>query len=57
MSERFRAQDLFGVSIDSVNLVGACDGTTIATYAQNWDIDGPVRRQLVTGFVKAVPEL
>jgi uncharacterized protein len=57
MSERFRAKDLFGVSIDSVNLVGACDGTTIGTYARNWDIDGPVQRELVTGFVKAVSEL
>ena len=46
-----------GMSIDSVNLVGACDGTTIGTYARNWNIDGPVQRELVTGFVKAVSEL
>jgi membrane complex biogenesis BtpA family protein len=46
-----------GMSIDSVALVGACDGTTIGTYARNWNIDGPVQRELVTGFVKAVSEL
>lgn len=46
-----------GMSLDSVELVGACDGTTIGTYARGWDIDGPVQPELVSGFVKAVSEL
>lgn len=46
-----------GMSMDSLDLVGLCDGTTIGTFARNWDIDGPIVPELLNTFVKAVGEL
>lgn len=46
-----------GMSQEHVPLAGLCDGTTIGTYARDWDIDGPVLPDLVSSFVKAVEAL
>ena len=46
-----------GMSDRSVELVKACDGTTIGTYARNWNIDGPIDTELVRGFVARVRDL
>jgi predicted TIM-barrel enzyme len=46
-----------GMSDDSLHLVKACDGTTIGTFARNWDIDGPIDQDVVRNFVNRVAEL
>jgi len=46
-----------GMSDQSVDLVKACDGTTIGTFARNWDIDGPIDQDVVRKFVARVEEL
>jgi membrane complex biogenesis BtpA family protein len=46
-----------GMSDQSVDLVKACDGTTIGTFARNWDIDGPIDHDVVSKFVTRVQEL
>lgn len=46
-----------GMSDDRVDLVKAANGTTIGTYARNWDIDGPIDIDRVRNFVKTVAGL
>ena len=46
-----------GMSDESIDLVKACDGTTIGTFARNWDIDGPINHETVRDFVGRVRQL
>lgn len=46
-----------GMSDQSVDLVKACDGTTIGTFARNWDINAPIDHELVSTFVARVRAL
>lgn len=46
-----------GMSDKSLHLVKACDGTTIGTFARDWDIDGPINKRVVTDFVAGVGSL
>jgi membrane complex biogenesis BtpA family protein len=43
-----------GMSFDTVDLVTHCDGTTIGTFARNWDIDAPIDIEVVRKFVDSV---
>lgn len=46
-----------GMSMDAVDLVKHCDGTTIGTYARGWDLDAPIDEARVRQFVEAVQSL
>jgi len=46
-----------GMSDSSVDLVKACDGTTIGTFARNWNLGGPIDQDVVRNFVARVQEL
>ena len=46
-----------GMSDESIDLVKACDGTTIGTFARGWNIDGPIDQARVRSFVNGVGEL
>lgn len=46
-----------GMSDHSLDLVKACDGTTIGTFARGWDINGPIDHEVVSNFVNRVRAL